>query len=102
MASRLLNLCAILPTAVLLLTSCSAPKAQTAGAPPPVPVSIATATQESLPVEIHAIGAVEASETVQIKSQIGGELMNVRFVEGGEINKADLLLELAPRPYRQE
>ena len=36
--------------AVLLLTSCSAQKAQTAGAPPPVPVSVATATQDSLPV----------------------------------------------------
>jgi len=87
--------------AVLLLTSCSAQKAQTAGAPPPVPVSVATATQESLPVEIRAIGVVEPSETVQIKSQIGGELMNVRFVEGADIHKGDLLLEIDPRPYRE-
>ncbi len=87
--------------AVLLLTSCSAQKAQTAGAPPPVPVSVATATQESLPVEIHAIGVVEPSETVQVKSQIGGELMNVRFVEGADIHKGDLLLEIDPRPYRE-
>jgi len=87
--------------AILLLTSCSAQKAQTAGAPPPVPVSVATATQESLPVEIRAIGVVEPSETVQVKSQIGGELMNVRFVEGADIHKGDLLLEIDPRPYRE-
>ena len=101
MASRHSNLWAILPLAVVLLTSCSAQKAQTAGAPPPVPVSVATATQESLPVEIHAIGVVEPSETVQVKSQIGGELMNVRFVEGADIHKGDLLLEIDPRPYRE-
>src|SRR5260370_3751761 len=101
MASRHSNLCALLPMAVLLLTSCSAQKAQTAGAPPPVPVSVATAIQESLPVEIRAIGVVEPSETVQIKSQIGGELMNVRFVEGADIHKGDLLLEIDPRPYRE-
>src|SRR5258708_25731976 len=99
MASRHSNLWAILPLAVLPLTSCSAQKAQTAGAPPPVPVSVATATQESLPVEIRAIGVVEPSETVQIKSQIGGELMNVRFVEGADIHNGDLLLQIDPRPY---
>ena len=79
---------------------CSTPKAQTAGAPPPVPVSVAVATQESLPVEISAVGAVEPSETVQVKSQIAGELMTVRFVEGSDVNKNDLLFEIDPRSYR--
>src|SRR5439155_451076 len=87
--------------AALLLTACNAPKAQTAGAPAAVPVSVATATQESLPVEIRAIGAVEASETVQIKSQVAGELTGVRFVEGADVNTGDLLLEIDPRPYRE-
>src|SRR6266851_7920537 len=77
------------------------PKVQTAGALPAVPVSVAVATQESLPVEITAVGAVEPSETVQVKSQIAGELMTVRFVEGSDINKDDLLFEIDPRPYRE-
>jgi multidrug efflux system membrane fusion protein len=88
-------------TAALLLIGCNAPKAQMAGPPPAVPVSVAVATQESLAVEIRAIGSVEPSETVQVKSQIAGELMNVRFVEGGEVNKGDLLFEIDPRPYRE-
>src|SRR5690242_1059257 len=95
------NLFAVLGAAALLLTSCNTPKAQTAAAPPPVPVSVATATRESVPVEIRVIGAVEASETVQVKSQIAGELMNVRFVEGGDVKKGDLLLEIDPRPFRE-
>ena len=86
--------------AALLVGGCSTPKAQTAGAPPPVPVSVAVATQESLPVEISAVGAVEPSETVQVKSQIAGELMTVRFVEGSDVNKNDLLFEIDPRSYR--
>ncbi len=87
--------------AALLLAGCTTPKAQLAGAPPPVPVSVAVATQESLPVEITAVGAVEPFETVQVKSQIGGELMQVRFAEGSDVNKGDLLFEIDPRPYRE-
>src|SRR5947207_474685 len=93
--------CFIVAIASLALVGCNAPKVQSAAAPPPVPASVATATQESLPVEIRAIGVVEASETVQVKSQIAGELMNVRFTEGGDVNKGDLLLEIDPRPYRE-
>jgi multidrug efflux system membrane fusion protein len=88
-------------TGALLLAGCSTPKVQTAGAPPAVPVSVAVARQESLPIEISAVGAVEPSETVQVKSQIAGELMTVRFVEGSDVNKNDLLLEIDPRPYRE-
>jgi multidrug efflux system membrane fusion protein len=64
-------------------------------------VSVAAATEESLPVEIRAVGAGEASETVQIKSQIAGELLRASFVEGGEVAKGDLLFEIDPRPYRE-
>jgi membrane fusion protein, multidrug efflux system len=85
----------------LLLAACSAPKAQMASAPPPVPVSVAVAAQESLPVEVRAIGSVEPFETVQVKSQIAGELVGIHFTEGGDVNKGDLLFEIDPRPYRE-
>jgi multidrug efflux system membrane fusion protein len=66
-----------------------------------VPVSIATATQEAVPIEIRAVGTAEASAVIQVKSQIAGELMRVAFVEGGNVNKGDLLFEIDPRPYQQ-
>jgi multidrug efflux system membrane fusion protein len=90
----------IAPLMALLLTGCNAPKAQTAAAPPPTPVSVAIAAQESLPVEIRAIGMVEPFETVQVKSQIPGELMKTHFTEGGNVNQGDLLFEIDSRPYR--
>ena len=87
--------------AALVLTGCSSPKAQSAPAMPPVPVSVAVAAQESLPVEVRAIGSVEPFDTVQVKSQIAGELMSVHFTEGGNINQGDLLFRIDPRPYRE-
>jgi membrane fusion protein, multidrug efflux system len=86
--------------AALLLTGCNSPKAQTAPAMPPVPVSVAVAAQESLPIDIRAIGSVEPFDTVQVKSQIAGQLMSVHFTEGGNVNQGALLFEIDPRPYR--
>lgn len=74
---------------------------QSAGAPPPVPVSVADARQEAAPIELHAVGSVEPSVTVQVKSQIAGELFKVDFVEGGNVNKGDLLFEIDSRPYQE-
>ena len=66
-----------------------------------MPVSVAVAKLESVPAEIHAVGAVEASAVIQVKSQIAGELLRVHFTEGGNIAKGALLFEIDPRPYRQ-
>lgn len=86
----------------LTASGCHAPKsAQSAGAPPPVPVSVAVAKTEAVPIEIRAVGTVEASAIIQVKSQVAGELIRVQFTEGGNVNKGDLLFEIDPRPYQQ-
>jgi len=46
------------------------------------------------------VGTVEPSVTVQIKSQIAGELFKVDFTEGADVKKGDLLFEIDPRPYQ--
>jgi multidrug efflux system membrane fusion protein len=91
---------AVLCCAGILLAGCTKPQAPAAGGMPPVPVSVAVAAQESVPVEVRAIGTVEPSTTVQIKSQVAGELLSVHFTEGRDVNKDDLLFEIDPRPYR--
>jgi membrane fusion protein, multidrug efflux system len=83
-----------------LLAACSSREVKSAGPPPPVPVATAVATEESVPEEIRAIGSVEPADTVQIKSQIAGELMAIHFIEGGTVKKGDLLFEIDPRPYQ--
>ena len=85
----------------LSLAGCGSRKAQSAGAPPAIPVSVAAAERQAVPVEIRAVGASEPFKTVQVKSQISGELLGVPFPEGGNISKGDLLFEIDPRPYRE-
>jgi len=83
----------------MLAAGCGKPQAAVGGRPP-VPVSVAVAAQEALPVEVRAIGTVEPSSTVQIKSQVAGELLSANFTEGRDVHKDDLLFEIDARPYR--
>jgi membrane fusion protein, multidrug efflux system len=68
---------------------------------PPVPVSVEPAVQESVPIEVRAVGNVEPYSSVQVKAQVGGPLLSVRFTEGANVNKGDLLFEIDPRPFRE-
>ncbi|HEY1339096.1 MAG TPA: biotin/lipoyl-binding protein, partial [Bryobacteraceae bacterium] len=86
---------------VVLLAGCQRqPTTRAASGPPPaVPVSVARATQESVPTELRVVGTVDASSIVQVKSQIAGELLRVAFTEGQNVAKGDLLFGIDPRPY---
>jgi multidrug efflux system membrane fusion protein len=64
-----------------------------------VPVAVAAVVQKTVPVQIRAIGNVEAYTTVGVKSQIGGVLMQVHFKEGQDVSKGALLFTIDPRPY---
>jgi multidrug efflux system membrane fusion protein len=92
-----LAICAL----ALSLAACGKQQAQQTGGFPPVPVSVAIAAEEAVPVQIRAIGTVEPSSTVQIKSQVAGLLLSVHFTEGTEVSKDDLLFEIDPLPYRE-
>ena len=53
--------------------------AQGFGGRGPVPVLVAKAVRRTVAQRLHAIGRVEAFSTVEIKSQINGQLMQVHF-----------------------
>src|SRR5215831_16976455 len=88
---------------VLLLAGCSANKAAPSGQPAqPAPVFVSTAVLKSVPVEIQAIGNVDAYSTVAVKTQVGGELTVVDFREGADVKKGDRLFVIDPRPYEAQ
>ena len=60
---------------------------------------VAKAVRKTVAQRLHAIGRVEAYSTVQIKSQITGQLMIVHFKEGQDVKKGDLLFTIDPRPF---
>ena len=65
----------------------------------PVPVLVAKAIRKTVAQRLHAIGRVEAYSTVEIKSQINGQVMRVHFKEGQDVAKGDLLFTIDPRPF---
>jgi len=67
-----------------------------------VPVVTATVAQRDVPVEIQAIGNVEAFETVSIRSQVTGTVTEVLFNEGDFVKKGDHLFSIDPRPYEAQ
>jgi len=64
-----------------------------------VPVKVAVAVQKAVPVQLQAVGTVEAYASVSVKSRIDGELVKVHFREGQDVRKGDLLFTIDPRPY---
>ncbi len=82
------------------LSGCGRQNLPPAAGPPVVPVSVAKAGREAVPVEVDVVGTVEASAIVQIKSQVAGELTRVQFVEGQNVAKDAPLFEIDPQPYR--
>ncbi len=64
-----------------------------------VPVMIATVIQKTVPVELRAIGNVEAYSTISVKSQVEGQLELVHFHEGQDVQKGALLFAIDPRPF---
>jgi multidrug efflux system membrane fusion protein len=79
-------------------SACSNEKSKNIGSAP-IPVIVSTAIQKTVPVQLRAIGNVEAYSTVTVKSKVGGELVRVHFTEGQDVKRGDLLFTIDPRPY---
>ena len=92
--------------AVLLLSGCgNKDQVQAAGGAadrPAAPVVVASVEQRDLPVQILAIGNVEAYQTVQIRSQVNGQIQKIFFREGEDVRKNQLLFQLDKRPFQAD
>jgi multidrug efflux system membrane fusion protein len=65
-----------------------------------VPVVIATAARQDVPLYLTGLGAVQATYTVGIHSQVDGKLDQVLFTEGQHVKKGDLLAKIDPRFFQ--
>ncbi|MGD0280949.1 MAG: efflux RND transporter periplasmic adaptor subunit [Dissulfurispiraceae bacterium] len=86
-------------TILFFLVSCSSGAKGKQMMPKPVPVLAAAAVLKDVPVQLTAIGNVEAYSTVEVNSRIGGQLVLVHFKEGQDVNKGDILFTIDPRPF---
>lgn len=85
---------------LLFFPACSRDNSKQPAGFPPAPVTVASVITQTVPVQIRAIGNVEAYSTVAIKARVGGELLSVNFKEGHYVNKGDLLFTIDPQTYK--
>jgi multidrug efflux system membrane fusion protein len=85
--------------ALILCTSCT-PEKSAAKAKPPVPVKATQAIQKDMPIQLKAIGTVEAFTSVAIKSQVDGQIARIHFTEGSDVEKGALLVSINPEPFQ--
>src|SRR4051812_20981088 len=83
------------PTLFLLALAAAA-----AAAPPEVPV--AHPVEREVFDHEDAVGRIEASTTVDIRSRVTGYLDKVAFKEGSAVKKGDLLFQVDDRLQRAE
>lgn len=65
-----------------------------------VPVSIASASRQDVPIYLTGLGTVQAQFTVAIHAQVDGKLQDVFFKEGQLVKKGDVLAKIDPRVYQ--
>lgn len=82
---------------ILVTAACSRRGDEATKAAPAVPVAVATAEQRTVPLEITAVGNVQAAETVTVRSQVGGQLARIHFVEGSDLERGQLLFTIDAR-----
>jgi multidrug efflux system membrane fusion protein len=78
-------------------TSAAGKKGQT---PPAVPVKLAKAITQDMPLRLEITGRTEAYETVTLKSRVDGQVLGVTFTEGQHVRQGDVLLRLDPADFQ--
>lgn len=67
-----------------------------------VPVRTVAAKTGDVPLEVSAVGNVEAMSTVDVKSRVAGQVLSVHFQEGQEVKAGQLLFEIDPEPLQRQ
>ncbi|PHK93932.1 efflux transporter periplasmic adaptor subunit [Pseudoroseomonas rhizosphaerae] len=69
------------------------------GAGIPIPVTVAAAARKDLVLTLDALGTVQALNSITVRSQVSGQLMEVRFQEGQEVKAGEILARIDDRTY---
>lgn len=90
-------------SATVLLTSCGNSgndAAANAMQMPPTQVTIANPVQKNITEWDEYTGRLDASQSVNLYSQVTGYLESIHFRDGSEVKKGDLLFQIDPRPFQ--
>lgn len=94
-------------SALLLIAGCSGkpkqaagPEGAAGGAMGPMPVSVATVTQQDVPVTGEWVGTMDGYVNAQIQPQVSGYLIRQLYREGSQVGKGQVLFQIDPRPFQ--
>ena len=62
--------------------------------PPPVTIAVSTATRETWPTRLEAVGTIRAVQGVELTSETSGEITDIRFDSGQNVEAGQLLVVL--------
>jgi multidrug efflux system membrane fusion protein len=68
----------------------------------PVPVLAVDATSADVPVYLDGVGTGKALNTVTVRAQVDGKLINISFVEGQDVPKGYVLAKIDPTIYQAQ
>jgi multidrug efflux system membrane fusion protein len=68
----------------------------------PVPVLAATVSRADVPVYLDAVGTTRPLNTVTVRPQVDGKLIEVAFKEGEDVKKGDELARIDPTIYKAQ
>jgi multidrug efflux system membrane fusion protein len=94
--------------AVVYVTAMPAVQKQAAGrrakmlADAPVPVVDAPARIADIPVYLNGVGTARARNTVTVRPQVDGKILSVKFREGQEVKRGDVLALIDPATYQAQ
>jgi multidrug efflux system membrane fusion protein len=68
----------------------------------PVPVVDAPARMADVPVYLNGVGTARARNTVTVRPQVDGKILSIKFREGQEVKRGDVLALIDPATYQAQ
>src|SRR5262245_23271491 len=68
----------------------------------PVPVIDAAARLADVPVYLNGVGTAKARNTVTVRAQVDGRIMSLKFKEGQDVKRGDVLALIDPATYQAQ
>ncbi len=84
------------------LSSGAGPAAGTGGPPPGLPVKAVQVRLGEVQADVYAVGSLLAEESVVIRPELDGRVVDIHFAEGQHVAKGAKLVTLDPAEYRAQ
>lgn len=68
----------------------------------PVPVLAIKAERRDMPIDVDSIGTVQAFNTVTVRSEVDGRLIELSFRDGQDVKAGDILAKIDPTIYQAQ